>query len=270
MVDMSYLVADRDYYAPLADVDPGPRFHADPMPAGWLRHDSGVWTHWARAGSVLIDTGWKVHVSSSLANAQSVLTVVAGACARAGIQFKHLTGRRTFLLLHGKHGTRVQAGKFCALYPPTEESAAAIMRKLQAELSGIGGPYVLTDRRFDTSECVSYRFGAFRRRSRIDGDGYQVSTMLMPDGRELDDERKPRFQLPDGVIDPFREHSPAVQWKSPVVLGGYRFERVLQHSNAGGAYRFTDEQDTPVFLKEARSYNGYTDEGARREGPAER
>lgn len=262
MVDMSYLVADEDYYAPWDSVDPGSRYHAEPMPSGWLRRDGGVWTHWAPSDTVLPDTGWKVHISSSLANAQSVLTVAAAACAQAGVQFKHLAGRRTFLLMHGKHGTRVQAGKFCALYPRTEELALALMQRLETELAGISGPYVLTDRRFGSSESVSYRYGAFRGRTRIDGDGYQVHTMLGPHGQEIDDERKPRFHLPAGLTDPFRQQAAVAKAAGPVTLHGYRYEKVLQHSNAGGAYRFHSEQGEPVFIKEAKSHNGYTEDGA--------
>ena len=192
-VDMSFLVADKDYYAPLDTVDSGTPYHAGPLPSDWIRRETGVWTHWAPATAVLPDAGWKVHVSSSLAQAPSVLAVVAAACAELGVPFKHLSGRRTFLLLHGKHATRVQAGKFCALYPATEECALLILRRLEADLAGISGPYVLTDRRFGTSECVFYRYGAFLSRTRIDAEGNRVPTMLGPDGHEIDDERDRPF-----------------------------------------------------------------------------
>ena len=199
-----------------------------------------------------------MHVSSSLVNAQSVLAVVSAACVELGVPFKHLAGRRTFLLVHDKHGTRVQAGKFCALYPPTEQCALLILRRLEAELSGISGPFVLTDRRFGASECVSYRYGAFRGRTRVDAEGHQVPTMTGPDGHQIDDERLPKFHLPPGVSDPFRQVADGVSKVSrgPVTLHGYTFEAVLQHSNAGGAYRFRSEQGELAFLKEARAHNG--------------
>jgi len=258
---MSYLVADGDFYTSWDTVDPGVRYHAGPMPSDWTKRDGGVWMHWAPAGFLLVETGWKVHVSASFANAQPVLTVVSAVCAESKIQFKHLAGERTFLLMHAKHGTRVQSGKFCAIYPQTQEAALAIMRRLETELAGISGPYVLTDRRFGTSKCVSYRYGAFRERTRIDGDGYQVHTMLGLDGQEVDDERKPNFQLPQGVTDPFRQETIAAKANGPLALHDYRFEKVLQHSNAGGAYRFRSAQDEPVFIKEAKSHNGYTEDG---------
>ncbi|HEX4832606.1 MAG TPA: lanthionine synthetase LanC family protein [Trebonia sp.] len=262
-----------------------------------MRRYSGAWVHWAPAGLTLPGQGWKVHVSSSLANSQPVLAVVSSACADLGLPFKHLAGRRAFLLVHDKHGMRVQSGKFCALYPETEERAWLALRRLAADLAGIGGPFVLTDRRFGASECVSYRYGAFRDRTRVDADGTLVHTMAGPDG-EIDDQRKPEFYLPPGVNDPFRAVPPeavppeaeppeAVLPKAespnaespqgeapkgaaikaadaapgPIAFHGYTLTEVVRHSNAGGAYRFRSARDEPVFIKEARAHNGYTSDG---------
>ncbi len=258
---MSYLIADQDYYEPWDTIDQGPRFGAGRMPAGWTRRDSGVWTHWGPAGLVLPDQGWKVHVSSSLPDAQSVLAVVATACAELGVPFKHLAGHRTFLLAHDKHANRVQSGKFCTLYPPTEKCASRMLRRLEEDLSGISGPFVLSDRRFGASECVSYRYGAFRGSTRVDAEGNHVPTMIGPDGSEIDDERRPVFHLPPGLSDPFREIVPDAA-SGPVTLNGYTFETVLRHSNAGGAYRFRSADGGPVFVKEAKAHNGYTVDGA--------
>jgi len=264
--DMSFLIADRDFYAPLDTVDPGPRYHAGPLPAGWLRRETGIWTYWEPEAAVLADSGWKVHVASSFANAQFVLAVVSAVCAEFGVPFKHLTGRRSFLILHGKHAARVQAGKFCALYPSTRDSAELLLRRLAEELSGISGPYVLTDRRFGDSECVSYRYGGFQRRLQVDAEGYPVHIVAGPDGQLIEDKREPRFVLPAGMSDPFRAEASTPAARGPVVLRGYTYEKVLQHSNAGGAYRFTSDQGEPVFIKEAKSHNGYTDDGADAKG----
>src|SRR5206468_12918284 len=118
---------------------------------------------------------------------------------------KHLAGRRMFQMMHDKHAARVQAGKFCTLYPPTEECALRMLRRLEADLAGVSGPFVLTDRRFGTSECVSYRYGGFRSRARVNSDGAEVHFMVGPDGTEIEDERRPEFRLPAGMSDPFRQ-----------------------------------------------------------------
>jgi len=259
-VDMSFLYVDSDYYEPWDTVDPGTRYHPVPLPDGWVRLDEGPWTHWGPPGLQLPDQGWKVHVSSSLLNARSVLSIVSLACVELGVPFKHLAGERIFLIAHDKHAARPQSGKFCALYPPTEECASQVMRRLSADLAGIGGPYVLTDRRFGESACVSYRYGAFRGRTRVDAEGTHVPTMTGPDGREVDDERKPAFHLPAGISDPFRETTPA-RAAGPVTMHGYVFDTVLRHSNAGGAYRFRTADSTAVFAKEAKAHNGYTADG---------
>ncbi len=259
-VDMSFLVAGEDFYEPWDTGDPGTRYDAGPMPSGWTRRDSGAWTHWGPDGLILPDQGWKVHVSSSLPNADSVLAVVSAACVELGVPFKHLAGRRMFLLAHDKHANRVQSGKFCTVYPPTEKCASQMLRRLTEDLSGIGGPYVLSDRRFGASECVSYRYGAFRGRTRVDAEGARIPTMTGPDGSEIDDERRPSFQLPEGLSDPFREAVPASA--GPVMMQGYTFEAVVRHSNAGGAYRFRSADGDSVFVKEAKAHNGYTVDGA--------
>ncbi|MFC4852829.1 class III lanthionine synthetase LanKC [Actinophytocola glycyrrhizae] len=259
---MSFLIADSEYYEPWYVADPGVRLCPAAMPDDWVRHDEGAWTHWGPPDLVLPDQGWKVHVSSSLANVRSVVAVVSVACVEMGVPFKHLAGRTTFLIAHDKHAARPQSGKSCTLYPPTEESARELMRRLSSDLAGVDGPFVLTDRRFGQSTCVSYRFGAFRGRTRVDGDGNHVPVMTGADGRDVDDERKPVFHLPPGVSDPFREEQPATGARGPVTMHGYVFDAVLRHSNAGGAYRFRDADGAAVFVKEAKAHNGYTADGA--------
>jgi len=262
-VDMSFLVADEDYYEPWDAASPGVRYQAGPLPAGWTSQLTGVWTYCSPAEAVLADSGWKVHVSSSLANARHVLSVVSAISVELSVPFKHLAGHLTFLALHGKHGTREQAGKFCALYPPDLPTTWQLLRRLEAALSGVSGPYVLTDRRFGSSECVSYRYGAFRGRHRIDAEGNRIPVLIGPTGEELDDQRKPVFHLPPGVSDPFRPEPKPTDSAAPrpVVFHGYVFEKVIRHSNAGGAYRFRSEQGVPAFIKEARAHNGYTEDG---------
>lgn len=257
--DTAFTFAHPDYYEPFERTDPGRRYNPTRPPEGWTRRQFEVWTHWAPPNAELPEQGWKVHVSSPLGSAQQVLDVVSGACAELGVSFKHLTGKQYFLWLHGKHGSRVQSGKFCALYPPTPQLAYALLERLERELSGVAGPYVLTDRRFGSSRCVSYRYGAFRARHRLQPDGTRLPTMLALDGTEVPDERRPEFLLPAGTADPFGA-VPEADDTDEVSFHGYTFESVLQPSNAGGAYRARRADGSPVFVKEARAHNGYSGE----------
>ncbi|MBM7774730.1 tRNA A-37 threonylcarbamoyl transferase component Bud32 [Actinokineospora baliensis] len=258
--DAQYTFADPDLFGPLADADPGRRFEPGVPPVGWRRRDRDVWSCWEPPGVVLPAQGWKVHVSASLANAQVVLDVVTAACVRLAVPFKHLAGRDHFLRSHGKHANRVQSGKFCAAYPATADAARELMVDLERDLAGVAGPYVLTDRRFGESRCVSYRYGAFVDQGRVEADGTWTHTTRTPDGLVVLDERRPEFRLPHGVVDPF---APAarVADDEPVAFRGYTFEAVLQHSNAGGAYRARTGAGQAVFIKEARAHNGYLGDG---------
>ncbi|GII01395.1 class III lanthionine synthetase LanKC [Planobispora takensis] len=251
-----FTLAHPDYYEPPELGEPGEPYTPAAAPGGWDRRSHGVWTMWTPPRAVSADQGWKVHVCSSLENAQAVLDIVAGVCAELSIPFKHVSGSRFFLWLHHKHGPRTQSGKFCALYPPTRRIAHDLLVKLEDRLAGFAGPYILTDRRFGSSSSVAYRYGSFRERHRLRPDGTRQATMLDPGGREIPDERRPTFTLPPGVADPFAPE-PAAGAGGPVTFGGYTFEAVVQHSNAGGAYLARTADGRRVFVKEARAHNGY-------------
>ncbi|HEY3606499.1 MAG TPA: class III lanthionine synthetase LanKC [Pseudonocardiaceae bacterium] len=260
-VDLSFLLADDDFYESWESGDPGKRYRPRSVPPEWRSQDTGPWTFWTYPGARRPEQAWKIHVSSSLANAQPVLEVVATAGTEFRIPFKHLAGRTAFRHAHAKHADRIQSGKFCALYPQDTELCRAVLERLTTDLAGIEGPYVLTDRRFADSKCVSYRYGGFTSRSRITADGTTVPTMLAPDGSEIDDERRPEFHLPPGVEDPFRV-PPSGAGRAEIAFHGYTFVEVLRHANAGGAYRFRSPAGETVFVKEARAHNGYASDGS--------
>jgi class III lanthionine synthetase len=259
-MDYAFTVADPDYYEPLEAGPRGAAYQPSAPPAGWIRHDRGVWTMWQPPDAALADQGWKVHVSSSLANTGRVLDTVSAICTRLGVAFKHIAAERFFLALHEKHGSRVSSGKFCAAYPPDLQTARELLVRLESALADLDGPYVLTDRRFGSSRCVSYRYGAFVGRHTVEHDGTKRFTMRGSDGTQVPDERRPMFLLPPGVLDPF---APPVADAAdgPARFGGYTFDRVIQHSNAGGSYQARASDGTRVFVKEARAHNGYVLDG---------
>jgi tRNA A-37 threonylcarbamoyl transferase component Bud32 len=286
MNELEFTLLDPDRYVPIEQSQEGTRYAPTTPPPGWQCAEQGVWTYWtppapawpapsglaqtqpAQTGpapSGLAQTrlaqGWKVHVSAQLARAQHVLDAVSRVCAAHGVPFKHVATDWIFLWLHHKHGPRTQSGKFCTLYPGGERAARSVMEALSAALPGESGPYVLTDRRFGSSGVVSYRYGAFSKRSRVEPDGSRVPVLTGPDGAEVADDRQPRFVLPPGVADPFAPPPHPAAPGSPQI-NGYTFTAALQLSNAGGAYRAADAGGRGVFVKEARKDNGYQWDGS--------
>ena len=254
---LAFTLAHADYYEPLELIPPGTRYRPAVMPASWSQTNREIWTEWTPPGAVVADQGWKIHVSSPVKDAQRILDIVAAVCTEFSVSFKHISGESFFLLIHSKHGSRAQSGKFCAIYPPTTELAHDLLIRLDKELAGFAGPYIRSDRRFGSSSCVSYRYGSFRDRFQLQADGTRRFTLLDMAGREIPDERRAEFVLPPGVADPFASPKPDERADEPVSFGGYTFEAVLQHSNAGGAYRARAANGREVFIKEAWAHNGY-------------
>lgn len=274
MDDMFYTVADQDYYLPPHRMaDAGASYLPSGIPASWARATRSVWTVWTPPGAVLAEHGWKVHVSARYERAQHVLDTFAEICSAEGVAFKHLSASLFFMLLHHKHASRVQAGKFCVAYPPDVPAARRLMERLSEALRDEEGPFILTDRRYGQSRTVHYRYGAFTGRSQLMPDGSKLPVVEDGHGRLVQDRRMPMFTLPDGITDPFAspgepgdqdarpEAAPAVA--SPITLGGYQFDKPLRFSNAGGTYRGKAlASGREVFIKEARAHNGLSWDGS--------
>jgi tRNA A-37 threonylcarbamoyl transferase component Bud32 len=257
--------ADKDFYAPMSlaarNVN---EYRPANVPPTWSRADDDVWTQWHpehKLGGV--EQGWKIHVSCQLSRAQHVLDTAAAIFFAHGVSFKHLTCAKFFVVTHHKHAARQQSGKFCVAYPPDEASARQLMTELAAALEGEQGPYVLTDRRYRDSRVVHYRYGAYVSRSRVRADGSHEMLMRGADGGSVPDTRGVRFQLPEGMADPFgdpNETRAPGEIRAPgrtPSFAGYAFEKVLQHSNAGGAYEARElSSGRTVFIKESRAHNG--------------
>lgn len=263
MQNLWLLMADDEYYAPVGPgtADPATLLAPAGLPADWTGHDHGVWRHWAPSGWQAAEQGWKVHVSAEPRRLATVLDRVGTACRDLGVAFKHLGSPEFFLMLHQKHSSRVQAGKFCAAYPGDERTARLLMERLTLDLADEEGAYVLTDRRFGPSRVVHYRYGSFTRRERLRLDGTREPLLRDADGEDVPDERRPAFVLPPGVRDPFLAPGAAAAPRrtGPVLLND-RFEvrEAIRHSNGGGAYQAVDTRTgATVFVKEARARNGY-------------
>lgn len=224
----------------------------------WKHSELGIWSLFVFGEIPLF--GWKIHVSATLNEAPKVLEIASKIAFNAGCSFKHLRGRSSFITLHFKNASRLQSGKFIALYPPNTKSASLILEELYHSLRHMEGVDVLTDRKYKDSTCVFYRWGAFIGSGRINDKGEPEELVL--DGRNqwVPDVRLPRFTLPDGILDPF---SPTLTESHVLVndaisLDDFKVESVLRFTNAGGRYRGTCRRTgIDVVIKEARPNTGF-------------
>jgi serine/threonine protein kinase len=258
---LPYCQAGHPFYAPPVVTGREELFDASPhADEGWESTSAHPWVNWVPQGWVFPRQGWKIHVSATRDNAEKVLAAAAEHCFRTGIPFKHLASPDDLLVQNGKYADRAGAGKFITVYPGSDDQFASALDELDALLGGHEGPYILSDRRW-RSGPVYFRYGAFVPPSK---GAAHVSTLIDPEGEEVEDPRRPAYtppawaKLPDAVASGLLEE---------VVDFGFEMRSALHFSNAGGVYlaeATTDEfvpAGTVVVLKEARPHAGLDVDG---------
>lgn len=250
--DAPYRRAGESYPAALA-----------PVPPGWRSHRSGDWLALRPADTELPAQGWKIHVSATLDNAESLLTKVYEYCTARDIAFKFIPSRYLLHLRNAKYAERAGSGKFITVYPADEAQCHRIAQDLDAALAGAAGPYILSDLRWGAGP-VHLRYGSFTLRHCYDEHGQLVPAIETPDGILVPDPRGPVFQPPEWLELPgfLKPHLDA---RSALTLTGvpYTVERALHFSNGGGVYVGKDTRTgESVVLKEARPYAGLAADGA--------
>ncbi|MCZ7433630.1 class III lanthionine synthetase LanKC [Streptomyces sp. WMMC1477] len=239
------------------------RAAARPVPDGWRTHRAGDWLALRPEDGELPDQGWKIHVSATLRNAESVLDRVWEYCVDHGLAFKFVPGPHLLRLRNAKYANRGASGKFITVYPPDEAACETTARELDGLLAGEPGPYILSDVRWNQGP-VYLRYGSFTRRHAYDESGEAVPAVETPEGVLVPDLRGTAFQVPEWVELPafLRPH---VEARSAVDVTGlpYAIERALHFSNGGGVYQARDTRTGErVVLKEARPHAGLAADGA--------
>jgi len=258
-----YTAVDREFFEPYASrpvieddfIVPVRRVLAPQ----WTIERSGIWVHCQPRDTVLPRQGWKIHISSIASTAHIVLSIAAATLGASGTSFKFAADHGMLSAINGKRWPRGGSGKFITVYPRDVDDFRQVIANLHAALSGYAGPYVLTDRRYADSHVLHYRYGGIRSESRISSGGRMEWLLRRPDDTLEEDDRSPRFRLPDWLRDPFGKAAPEAP-AFPILLGAgrYRVCKALAFSAAGGVYLADDlEEGRRVVLKEARPFIGH-------------
>ena len=232
-----------------------------PNPDRWKLSEVGLYMQLTPPDVKLPPQGWKIHISASLSNAESILAIVWEHCVNRGIVFKFLRSRDAVLANNSKYWNRASSGKFITLYPANDGAFVATLSLLAPKLSPFDGPYVLSDLRFGHVPMY-VRYGAFSRRWCTDSDGTRVLAISTPEGELVPDRRAPTFSVPKfvpipAVLEPYLQDPLQRLENFP-----YQFESALHYSNAGGIYLAKRKSsDDFVIIREARPYAGLDSDG---------
>ena len=159
---LRYCQPGNPFYAPAVVDETSQVFDVLHAGAGWSSKTTYPWINWIPDEWSFPRQGWKIHVSATSENAETVISTTARFCFRAGLAFKHLASARDLLNQNSKYADRSAAGKFITVYPSSDEEFAFALDELDGLLAGGEGPYILSDKRW-RSGPVYFRYGAFVR-----------------------------------------------------------------------------------------------------------
>ena len=259
---LQYCQPDNPFYAPPTTPKHARNLDVSSLAIpGWESKEIHPWTNWFPSKWSPPRQGWKIHISATPHNAESILAVAAKHRFQLQLPFKHLTSLEDLVAQSGKYADRASAGKFITVYPSSDEQFTAALDGLDDLLSGEEGPYILSDRRWKSGP-VYFRYGAFVPPSK---DAAYVSTLIDPEGNEVEDPRRPIYTPPAWAKLPTAVSTTIVDDDID-----FRFKMLsaLHFSNAGGVYlaeALTNDFvpiGTIVVLKEARPYAGLDANGA--------
>jgi tRNA A-37 threonylcarbamoyl transferase component Bud32 len=227
------------------------------LPDGWERATTDTWASYAPVDAPVPAQGWKIHVSSCVADAERVLSIAWDYCVPRGIAFKFLRSQAMMVMHNSKSAFRGSSGKLVTIYPLDDGQLELVLKDLDAILAGVKGPYILSDLRYGEGP-VFVRYGGFTSRHCLGENGQRVLAIEDPDGRLVPDVRGPTFAVPAWVTLPeFLEPHLAARNAVSIAELPYEFESVLLFSNGGGVYLGRDRRTGErVVLKEGRPYAG--------------
>jgi tRNA A-37 threonylcarbamoyl transferase component Bud32 len=230
----------------------------------WEVKADGHWCYLTRGEQLGRAQGWKLHISATLASAETVLGRSLPVLLSSRSSFKFARTIDHVALLNARHTPRGHSGKFITVYPQSDEEAVRLADALHRATEGLAGPRILSDQPYAPMSLVHYRYGAFVEERKITNDGFYAWTILDPDGNPVEDRRVGQYLPPEWAKCPFppagmKEASPARKTNktSQGVLIGERFltREAIRHSNKGGIYRAVDTHTgAPVVIKEARAH----------------
>lgn len=227
-------------------------------------------------GGLPREQGWKLHISGTVLSAEEILTRALPILVSSASAFKVTQDLEFLESLCATRAPRESTGKFITVYPADDETCGVLAAELDARLTGLNGPVVLTDLPYRPGSLVSCRYGAFAAMYTLSPAGDIRPAIKTPDGALVEDRRRAWFECPPWTSPPAAFRRPASESASRAeessgrpgqVLLADRFLviQALRFTAKGGVYLAQDlkagQADDHVVIKQARSYIGLGTDG---------
>jgi tRNA A-37 threonylcarbamoyl transferase component Bud32 len=199
-------MAPFDHVDPVADLlEPYARDEGALLGPGWRTRvaPNQPWLSFQRPDDAGPEQGWKLHVSSTVNAAATVLARALPVLVSERVPFKVASSRSALGSINDGSGGLSQVGKFITIYPVSDAQAVALAVALDAQTRGLAGPRIPSDQPLGPGSLVHYRYGAFGTRMLQQPWGEALSALQTPDGGSVPDVRETEFRKPEWVDDPF-------------------------------------------------------------------
>ncbi|WP_214483784.1 class III lanthionine synthetase LanKC [Bacillus sp. SM2101] len=267
--DFFSLISDKNYYDSLDRYIPNDHLISivkDKVLSDWKIIRQSIYYHVVNPKQSLPKQGWKIHISSSLLDHESVLRKVIPICIKFDTSFKFMLDKFIISISSDKNYPRSSSGKFITIYPINEAAFKTIIEELYISLKEFNGPYILSDKRYKDCKVLYYRYGGILPDKELDYDGSFVDYLSAPDGQQTPDLRLPYYSEPFWVNDPFEteeslDNSNQTEDETGLMDGRFDVLEAIRFTNSGGVYlAFDNKLKKKVIVKEARPYTGMHNE----------
>ncbi|RMC25043.1 hypothetical protein F5ESL0245_02950 [Lactobacillus sp. ESL0245] len=193
--------------------------------------------------------GFKIHISATIFNYQKVLDLIFDFCNKHKISFKCISNLNELRKNFSGISSLWSTGKFITMYPKTNDQFVSIIKQLYCidALKVEEGIHVLTDKRYENSNNIFYRYGVIRGNDKYIYN--QKKERLYEDYQVLS------YRLPQFINEPFPTNK--VKINAKYVYKKYIPIKAL-NSKAAGSVFFAKTKDGKLCVLKTAAY-GYSD-----------
>ncbi|WP_416433450.1 hypothetical protein QK910_12095 [Lactococcus cremoris] len=182
----------------------------------------GKFTYFTTESYKLPKYGFKIHVSATIESYEEVFGLATNFLSKQEVFYKYLSTREDFIENISKTAAPAESGKLFTIYPENIKATERILVDLSEILVKFDGVYILSDRNFNNSKTVFYRFGFFQN---ID------ECTIVKNGKIWEDFQKTYFDLPAWISDPFYQENNEMNEKNR--LNDLDLTKIIRQNNGG-------------------------------------
>lgn len=214
---------------------------------------------WIFVGYTKITQGWKIHLSSIITEAESLLSLVIPILQKRNIPFKCAFNKEILIQINEGSMGSTAVGKFITIYPNSDEESRLISDELIDKTKGFHGPVILTDLKL--GDVVYVRYGAFNAIIQENRVGIKTRLIYRPNGTLISDQYTIPFKTPPGIVNPFSNRigknlNRSIENK--IIGPGYILVNTIKKRSRGSVFWAVDVRNKhniqPKIIKEGRCY----------------